>query len=119
METKFFNPYIGSHYEEGLVNNKKVLVLGASHYCTYGPSSTVFSCPFWHECTSKESKDSSKFDMCCPYYQSIGWYDQYDYVKLSNSPRIELENYFSDGGYVAYDNFTQCLLNLLNFIAMS
>ena len=115
METKFFNPYIGPHYQEGLINNKKVLVLGASHSCTYGPLSDKFKCPFWHECTSKEYKDSSKFDMCCPYYQSIGWYDQYDYVKLSNRSRIELENYLSDGEYPAYDNFTQCLINLLKF----
>lgn len=115
MTKKFFNPYIGTRYQEGLINNKKVLVLGASHYCLYDSSSKTFNCPVWEECTSCKSKDSSKFDLCCPYYHSIGWYDQYDYVKLSNSPRIELENYLSDGGYVTYDNFTQCLINLLNF----
>ena len=122
METKFFNPYIGPHYQEGLINNKKVLVLGASHSCTYNSSSDSNSspeefktCPVWHECTSTEYKDSSKFDMCCPYYQFLGWYDQFDYVKLSNSPRIELENYLSDEEYPAYDNFTQCLINLLKF----
>ena len=35
MTKKFFNPYIGIHYQDGLINDKKVLVLGASHYCTY------------------------------------------------------------------------------------
>ena len=67
----------------------------------------------WEQCTSDESKDSSQFDLCCPYYQSIGWYNQYDYIKLSNSPRIELENYLSDGGYDTYDNFSQCLKDIL------
>lgn len=113
MNKKFFNPYIGIHYHDGLINEKKVLVLGASHYCTYNTLSNTFNCPFWEECTSDKYKDSSKFDTKCPYYQSIGWYDQYDYVKLSNSPRIELENYLLDGGYVSYDNFTKCLINLL------
>lgn len=114
MTKRFFNPYIGSHYQDGLINNKKVLVLGASHYCLYDSSSKTFNCPVWEECTSYESKDSSKYDLCCPYYKSLGWYELYDYVQLSNSPKIELENYLSDGGYDAYNNFTLCLLDLLN-----
>ena len=114
MKKRFFNPYIGTLYQGGLINNKKVLVLGASHYCLYDSSSDKFNCPVWDECTSLESKDSSKFDLCCPYYKSLGWYEQYDYVRLSNSPKIELENYLSDGGYDTYNNFTQCLLDLLN-----
>ena len=109
----FFNPYIGKLYHTGLINNKKILVLGASHYCLYNTSSETFKCPVWEQCTSDESKDSSQFDLCCPYYQSIGWYNQYDYIKLSNSPRIELENYLSDGGYDTYDNFSQCLKDIL------
>lgn len=115
MTKKFFNPFVGSNYKNGLVNGKKVLVLGASHYCLYGPNSEIYNCPVWEECTSVETRDSSKFDLCCPYYESIGWYIQYEYVKLSNSPRIEIENFISDGGYVSYDNFTHCLLNLLHF----
>lgn len=113
MTKKFFNPYIGIHYQDGLINDKKVLVLGASHYCTYNYNSDKFKCPVWEQCTSYNSKDSSKFDLCCPYYKSIGWYEQYDNVKLCNSPRIELENYLSDSGYDSYENFTQCLLSLL------
>lgn len=113
MTKRFFNPYIGAHYQDGLINKKKVLVLGASHYCTYNSQSEIFNCPCWEKCTSYKYKDSSKYDMSCPYYQSIGWYDQYNYVRLSNSPLIELENYLSDGGYVTYDNFTKCIVNLL------
>ncbi len=56
---KFFSPHVGSNYHKG-ISGKKVLVLGASFYCT------ETSCPFFEICTSVINRDSSPFDRKCP-----------------------------------------------------
>lgn len=61
MEERFFKPFKGSEYNKG-ISGKKVLVLGASFYCT------ATNCKFFNECTNPENKDSSKFNDICPYY---------------------------------------------------
>ena len=107
MRKRFFNPYVGSEYKNGLFGSKKVLVLGASHYCTYNDKSEVFNCPVWEECTSMLKKDSSKFNNCCPYYENIGWIREYG-IKLEDSASTEIENFFdSPSQYKTYDNFTK------------
>lgn len=119
MPECFFNPYIGEKYELGFVKGKKVLVLGASHYCTHSKKSDNYSgkfdCPVWDKCTSTVNKDSSQFDLCCEYYKKIGWYDKYDYVSLSNSPRIELENFLEGDEYESYKNFTDLIKEVYGF----
>lgn len=121
MPKCFFKPYIGEKYEQGLVNGKKILVLGASHYCTHSKKSDnhskKFDCPVWEICTSIVNKDSSQFDLNCEYYKKIGWYDKYDYISLSNSPRIELENYLEgdNSDYDSYKNFTDLIRDIYHF----
>ena len=60
MNTRFFSPFIGSRYRNG-VCGKRILVLGASFYCNHTPDSNK-PCPFFEECTDPMKKDSSKFD---------------------------------------------------------
>lgn len=61
----FFEPRIGQHYSEG-INGKKVLVVGASIYCS------KTGCPLYKQCTDPEKKDSSAFDTLCPEYKQSG-----------------------------------------------
>jgi len=65
MKTRFFKPYIGYKYQEG-IKGKKILVLGASFYC---PNT---KCKLYNSCTNVEKKDSSASDLTCPVYQQDG-----------------------------------------------
>ena len=73
MSARFFNPYVGAKYRDGLGNNKySVLVLGASVYCTYDGKQTYKGkkkerCHYFEECTSEYIKDSSPFNKLCPH----------------------------------------------------
>ena len=67
MDKFFFKPCVGAYYDTGLINGIKVMILGASHYCLYNEKSTEFKCPNWAECTSRENRDSSKYNTCCPW----------------------------------------------------
>lgn len=60
-KSSFFKPYRGEKYETG-INGKKILVVGASFYCTDK------SCKFFTKCTDVIKKDSSKYDDICPDY---------------------------------------------------
>jgi len=91
MTNRFFKPYIGRKYEKG-INRKRILVLGASFYCTHGPESDA-PCKFFAECTDPVKKDSSKFDICCPFYAESG-------LKLSEEPSNAIAE-----RYRAYQNF--------------
>ena len=51
-KSSFFKPYRGEKYETG-INGKKILVVGASFYCTDK------SCKFFTKCTDVIKKDSS------------------------------------------------------------
>lgn len=111
MKSRFFNPRIGKLYAQGLINGKKVLVLGASHYCQCNGQSGRFNCPVWKECTSKEIRDSSKFNTCCPAYVNNGWIQEYG-VKLEDSSLIEIDNYFdTPSSYYTYSNFTNFIID--------
>lgn len=78
----FFIPWIGKNYEEKL-NGKKVLVVGASHYCNHSNvcihpyNNKVCSnfnsfnrcnlgCGFFHDCTNGNTK---KYNKCCPWME--------------------------------------------------
>lgn len=91
MSCSFFKPFVGREYGKG-IHGKKILVLGASFYCSHGPESKV-PCPFFSECTSIETKDSSKFDLSCPFYAENG-------QKLSEEPSNAIAE-----NYKAYQNF--------------
>jgi len=91
MTNRFFKPYIGRKYEKG-INRKRILVLGASFYCSHGPGSDA-PCRFFAECTDPVKKDSSKFDICCPFYAESG-------LRLSEEPSNAIAE-----RYRAYQNF--------------
>ncbi|MCF0232602.1 MAG: hypothetical protein HUJ63_10155 [Enterococcus sp.] len=62
VTNRFFEPYKGEKYEEG-INGKKILVVGASFYCD------KLDCPFFSKCTSTIIKDSSAYNNLCPKYK--------------------------------------------------
>lgn len=97
MNKRFFEPCIGKNFNEG-INGKKVLVLGASFYCPHT------CCQFHNECTSREKKDSSDYDLICPDYNKDG-----ETCSLSNSPFYEL-----DEQYNTYKKFARAMTNFLH-----
>lgn len=112
MGNRFFNPYKGKNYHIGFCNNgKKVLVLGASHYCTYNNDSKKFNFPVWDLCTSKEKKDSSAFNETCPYNE-----EYHIDEKLENSARLELGNFLDYDNFPTYQNFTKVLMDNFHHI---
>lgn len=74
MAARFFNPYVGSNYKAG-VNGKRVLIVGASFYCTgkYWNEDVECACGHFDKCTAVERKDSSRFDRRCPFYEGTKW----------------------------------------------
>lgn len=115
MSNFFFKPRKGIHYNEGLVNSIKIMVLGASHYCKYNEESDKFNCPNWADCTSLENRDSSKYNTCCPWNQKLlkeGIIKEI--VKLEDSTIFEVENFLDgDSDYPAYINFTNFMLDYI------
>ena len=71
MGKRFFNPYVGENYARG-IKGKKVLVLGASFYCSH------VDCEFYKQCTNVEKKDSSLFDSICPLYKQENKFLRYE-----------------------------------------
>lgn len=80
MSRRLFRPYIGKNYAVGL-NGKRILVVGASHYCN------KTNCPDFYECTDETSKDSSKFNDNCWYNKNFG-----SGGKLSENTNDEIDN---------------------------
>lgn len=91
MNQRFFKPFVGLRFQQG-IQGKKILVLGASFYCSHGPESDA-PCKFFAECTDPVKKDSSKFDICCPFYAESG-------LRLSEEPSNAIAE-----RYRAYQNF--------------
>ena len=98
---KFFTPFVGSKYDEGICG-KKVFVLGASFYCNNNGKKGQTECPCFDECTDPEKKDSSKFDAICPVYANHG-------MQLSKEPL-----YAIDERYSAYKNFESFMLRFVD-----
>lgn len=90
MSKRFFNPFVGKDYYEG-IRGKKVLVVGASFYCPEA------NCPYHGLCTDAKKKDSSAFDMKCPKYVCQGGI-------LSMEPSYSIEE-----GNSTYTNFSNVL----------
>lgn len=55
----FFKPYEGKFYQKGLLNGKKVMVLGASFYCREE------ECKFFEACTSPYPRRTKEFNNRC------------------------------------------------------
>ena len=92
---RFFKPFVGSNYQEG-INGKKILVLGASFYCNKDGKDGRIKCKFFEQCTDPAKKDSSKFDRTCPIYAENG-------LRLSEEPSNAIsENYKT---YQVFANF--------------
>lgn len=90
----FFKPWVNlESYNIGL-NGKKVLVVGASHYCKHK------ECPYFKQCTSRELKDSSPYNALCQHCDT----------DLANST-IETVEYFIEGTEnVSYENFSDFMI---------
>lgn len=91
MTKRFFKPFVGDRYQEG-INGKKILVVGASFYCD------KTECKFFNQCTSCDRKDSSDFDKMCPVYSE-------DAKVLHEEPSYCVEDaprtYRNFAGYIA------------------
>ena len=97
MSNRFFKPFEGEKYKEG-INGKKILVLGASFYCNWDGNDGRNKCEFFNECTNPIIRDSSKFDDICPSYKQSK-------QKLSEEPLNAVsENYRA---YQVFANFIQ------------
>ena len=97
---RFFKPYEGKRYEEG-INGKKILVVGDSFYCT------KITCEYHSECTNTENRDSGKYDKICPErlkHTAVGE----NVIPLHDEPTVAVDEYES----YAYLNF-KGLLQLL------
>lgn len=101
MSERFFRPWVGTEYSGEGINGKKLLVIGASQYCTRT------DCSYWTECTSESNKDCRKFNSICPDVLGNKYVSS-----LENWSNFEIENYLEEGGYVAYRNFTNLLLGV-------
>lgn len=107
MLNSFFTPYIGSHYEEGFLGSK-TLVVGAHHYCP-------FECIHKKECMT----DSRPFDRSCPEFikniEKFG--EEYkDYYTLSNDNTVEIDCYIAGAPYPAYSAFTKYMLGIPDYL---
>ena len=64
MRKYFLNPYIGDKYEEG-INGKRVLVLGASFYCSLDGNKGRKRCEYYEDCAINQN--SIKYNEICPH----------------------------------------------------
>lgn len=116
MKNRFFRPFIGNKYQEG-IRGKKILVVGASFYCDHT------ECKYFSECTDEERKDSSSFDKLCPEYMKTGklLHNEPSYC-IEDVPRtykifasyitkfIENDSYAEAWNHVAFTNYVQFFL---------
>lgn len=119
MTNVFFKPYVGEDYLKG-INNKKILVTGASHYCKEK------GCKFFKQCTSRTKKNSSKFDLSCPHsndylsnctIETVGYFlngdENVSYCKFTNFMIDQMElanNTYELWNHIAFYNYVQFML---------
>ncbi len=101
MNRRFFKPFVGSKYNEG-IRGKKILVLGASFYCNKDGKNGSEKCEYFAECTNPEKKDSSKFNAICPVYKNSG-------LLLSEEPSNAITE-----NYRAYRIFSEFIKRFIN-----
>lgn len=90
-DTFFFIPWIGKNYEEKL-NGKKLLVVGASHYCNHSNvcirpynnkecsnfnsfNRCKLGCDFFHNCTNGNTRN---YNACCPWMKKEEYSKSYE-----------------------------------------
>lgn len=116
MKKRFFDPFVGSNYAKG-IQDKRILVVGASFYCDQQ------TCPYFNRCTDVEHKDSSEFDNICPAYQTCGGtlHDEpsnaisdgrITYQRFASflSSKVGKREYANVWSYVAFTNYVQFIL---------
>lgn len=94
---RFFNPYVGKKYKEG-INGKRVLVLGASFYCD------KVKCPSYKDCTNIESRNSKDYDDKCWAYRDAKGY------LLSNEPITAIKEPYDTVSYQNFEIFLQAVI---------
>ncbi len=88
----FFKPYEPPKYQEG-IKGIKILVLGASFYCSNQ------KCDHFKECTNETKMNSISFnDKCSDYIKNN--------YKLDQMPKIEIEGYRETHHIKSYAAFT-------------
>ena len=92
MEKVFFKPWIGKDYKKG-IKHKKIMVLGASHYCNHNDD-----CPFFNNCT----RNSCAYESKCPFYEGM---------HLSDTTINEVNDFLKGEANDAYDKFTDFMVN--------
>ena len=97
---RFFTPFVGSKYEEGICG-KKILVFGASFYCNKNGENGQGRCPFFDECTNTETKDSSAYNEKCPFPENEG-------KNLSDYPTTAIEEQYKP--YQRFQKFIQSII---------
>ena len=116
MKKRFFRPFVGKRYNEG-IRGKKILVLGASFYC---PNT---ECKFYDQCTDVVKKDSNSCDANCPVYKTNGkvLHDEPSYC-IDDAPKTYqtfasyMSKYLDNGNYenvwshLAFTNYVQFFL---------
>lgn len=115
-KSRFFRPYVGEKYETG-INGKKILVVGASFYCT------TIDCPFFADCTDVVKKDSSKYDKIChdyinknlllseePWHEIGNGYRTYKIFANFISQYIDEDDYKEIWNHLAFTNYVQFIL---------
>lgn len=92
MNHIFFKPWVGKDYKKG-IKHKKIMVLGASHYCNHNDD-----CPFFNDCT----KNSRDYESKCPFYKGMF---------LSDTTVNEVNDFLKGEVNDAYSNFTDFIVN--------
>ena len=92
MQKYFLNPYIGAKYKEG-INGKRVLVLGASFYCSLDGNKGRKKCKYYEDCAINQN--SIKYNEKCPYNNGR---------LLSDSAEGEIDENGATGGRVHADD---------------
>lgn len=93
----FFKPWIGKDYKKGLMH-KKIMVLGASHYCNHNDD-----CPFFNDCT----KSSRDYESKCSFYKGM---------LLSDTTVNEVNDFLKGEANDAYGNFTNFMVNEMGLV---
>lgn len=92
MDNVFFKPWVGKDYLKG-IKHKKIMVLGASHYCNHNDD-----CLFFNDCT----KNSRDYESRCPFYEGM---------RLSDTTVNEVNDFLKGKANDAYDKFTDFMVN--------
>lgn len=84
MKHAFFKPWVGKDYKNGLINGKKVFILGASFYCKKE------ECKYYEDCAINQN--CIKYNKLCPHNNGR---------LLSNSAEGEID----EDGAISYTRF--------------